>query len=213
MANQNGRKDQLATGKQLRHDQSFKTLTEHCTKEELGTVLGVSDDPRIITLVTYLLSPNRDLQRRSLANLASMCDLSYSELLRAVTSSRVSEGLLRMSKKVPEMMANTVDEALTQTVPCDSCKGTGQVIVKGVKRKPEQDTLYEDCWKCSGTGKVKEAGSQSARALVFETMGMTNRKTSLFNINVGSAPGELPTIENEMAHLGKVLDMRPTEKT
>lgn len=212
MPNQNTRRDELVRKVNPRHDKSFKTLSEHCSRDELATCLGVSDDPRVVTLVTYLLSPNRGMQRRSLANLAAMADLSYSEVLRAITNSRVSEGILRMSKQLPQMMEDAVVDAMAKQIPCDRCKGTGNVM-KLRKRKKGEDIPYETCWSCEGTGKKRQAGDKDARALVFESVGMTNRKSPLFNINLkGNAPGELPSVESEMGALDKMLDIRPIKE-
>jgi hypothetical protein len=157
-----------------------------------------------------LLSPDKAIQRRSLAKLAQMCDLSFAELLRAVSQARVSLGILRMSEKVPDAMASVATNACNREAACQNCKGTGEVIDRR-NTKRGQPTVYRSCHECSGTGKILQQGDISAQKIVFETVGLTNRKSPLFNVNVGQVPGELPSVEMEMGGMGKILDVRPVK--
>ena len=167
----------------------------------------MSDDERVIRFVGLLLSPDKAIQRRSLAKLAQMCDLSFAELLRAVSQARVSLGILRMSEKVPDAMASVAENACNRQDPCKWCKGTGQVPDY---RKGKEDQ-FRDCNQCGATGTIRVTGDIAAQKIVFETVGLTNRKSPLFNINVGDRPGELPSVELEMGSMGKVLDVRPVK--
>lgn len=210
MPNQNTGVAQLARKQQPRHDQSFKYLEKHAKRDELAEILGVSDDSRVVTFVTYLLSPNRRLQKCSLATLAAMCELSYSELLKAITSARVSEGVLRMGQHLPKMMEDAVIDAQASATPCKVCKGTGQIIHLRKRKKGDATIPYVDCWNCGATGQIRVAGDKDARSLVFESIGLTNRKSPLFNINLNKErPGELPSVESEMGGIDKVLEIKP----
>lgn len=208
MPNQNTGSGQLARATQPRHDLSFKFLEAHVNRDQLGELLGISDDERIIRLVTFLLSPDKQVQGRSLAKLAQMCELSYAELLRAISQSRVSEGVLRMSAKVPEVMSSVADNACNREVACKDCRGTGEVPDKRKGKRGE----YRACMVCNRTGKVIIPGDIHSQKVIFEAVGLTNRKSPLFNINMaGDRPGELPSVESEMGGLGKVLDIRPVK--
>jgi len=206
--NQNTGAGQLARKSQPRHDQSFKTLEELTPRKDLGRLLGVSDDPRLIKFVGLLLSPSKPIQRRSLAKLASMCDLPYSELLRTISQSHVSEGILRMSAKVPEVMQSVAENACNRSGVCQECKGSGDVPDRRKGKRGE----YRTCHICGGDGTVVKQGSIEAQKMVFESVGLTNRKSPLFNVNVGAQPGALPSVESEMGSMSRVLDIQP-EKT
>lgn len=210
MPNQNTSSGQLAQLKQPRHDKSFQIIDKFCTRPELAEVLGVSDDGRVVRLVDYLLSTNKGIQRRSLAKLAQMCDLSYAELLKAMSNARVAEGLLRMGKHIPEVMEDVAVDAKSKQVPCRDCKGTGEVIAR---RTRGQANTYKTCWACQGSGTIRQIGNAHARDLVYETIGMTNRKSPLFNVNVGVGSGVLPSTESEMGAIDKVLQLQPVNKT
>lgn len=208
MPNQNTGSGQLARKSQPRHDQSFKFLEGHASRENLGELLGVSDDERMVRLVGMLLSPDPKIQAHSLAKLAQMCDLSYAELLRGISQARVSAGVLRMSEKVPDVMASVAENACNRQIACPDCRGTGQVPDKRKGKRGD----YRSCTVCSGSGKITEKGDINAQKVVFESVGLTNRKSPLFNINLNKdRPGELPSVESEMGGMGKVLDMRPTK--
>jgi hypothetical protein len=208
MPNQNTGSGQLARKSQPRHDASFKFLQENVKREDLGTLLGISDDSRIIQFVGLLLSPSRPIQRRSLAKLAQMCELSYAELLRAIAQARVSEGILKMSEKMPEVMSSVATNACNHDIVCPDCRGTGDVPDKRKGKRGE----YRPCMNCNASGRVLEKGDIDAQRIVFEAVGLTNRKSPLFNINMNKErPGELPSVESEMGGLGKVLDIRPVK--
>ena len=208
MPNQNSGAGQLIRKVNARHDAAFKILEEHASRESLAGVLGISDDARLVKFVGFLLSPNAAVQRRSLAKLAQMCELSYAELLRAISQSRVSEGILRMSAKVPDVMESVATNACNKEVACEDCRGTGEVPDKRKGKRGD----YRTCMVCNGAGKVMEKGDIDAQKIVFESVGLTNRKSPLFNVNLNrDRPGELPSLESEMGGLGKVLDVRPAK--
>ncbi len=198
---------QLVRKAKPRNDKSFRTIEQLGTRDELAHVVGVSDDPRVIRLVSLLLSPRTEIKRRSLAKLADMCDLSYAELLRTISQSNVSAGLLRMSQHVPNVMESVAVNACNREVPCELCKGTGEVIDRRFAKKG-QPANSRQCHNCGGSGKVTERGNVDAQKMVFESIGLTNRKSPLFAINLKDRPGELPSTESEMGSISRILDVQ-----
>lgn len=169
--------------------------------EEMLQLLRGSADDRVLKLVECLLSVNPDMQKRSLASLATLCRLSQADLIREITRARVQEGVLRMSKHMPKVLEDTAVDARSTTAICENCMGTGDVI--------HNDGLVT-CPRCSGKGKIRKAGNTEARKLVFEAAGLTNKKGPAVNVNVG-AIGEIPSVEHDMAQIDRVLDATPVK--
>ncbi|KKL67251.1 hypothetical protein LCGC14_2136860 [marine sediment metagenome] len=164
-----------ASNLDVRHDRTFKRLSALVPKEQWKEVLGYfPENAKAAKLLMLLSDPVNN--RLTLGKLSVMSGLSTAELTLFLNNSRKQEGIVRMSQKLPDIMEETAEDALSSFVGCERCGGEGQV-----KDKP--------CKSCRGAGVVKVKGDMENRKLVFETMGLAGRRApgQAIQINVGGS--------------------------
>ena len=159
----------------VRHDRTFKRLSALVPKEEWKEVLGYfPENAKAAKLLALLGNPlfNRD----TLGKVAVKSGLSTAELTQFYNNSKKQEGIIRMSQKLPDIMEETAEDALSSLVPCERCGGEGQR-----KDKP--------CKSCEGKGFVKVKGDLDNRKLVLEIAGLIGKRgpSQLNLINVGGS--------------------------
>ena len=201
-----------------RKEASFHRLEVSLPRDKLIQVLQPSGDPRVQQLIECLLSTNPNMLNRSLPSLAAMCKLGYADLIREIARSRVSEGILRMSKHIPQVLEDAAIDAKSRSSVCPECKGTTQVLEdrpaylpKATPSQPNPEPKFIDCPTCAGKGKVRKSGNHNARKLMFEAVGLTNRKAPPLTVNFPGAKFDVPTMESEMTALDRVLDATPVK--
>ncbi len=157
------------------HDRTFKRLSALVPKEQWKEVLGYfPENAKAAKLLALLADPF--FNRATLGKLSVMSGLSTAELTLFFNNSRKQEGIVRMSQKLPDIMEETADDALSSLAPCERCGGEGQK-----KDKP--------CKSCEGKGFVKVKGDLDNRKLVLEMAGLIGKRvpSQLNLINVGGS--------------------------
>ncbi len=159
----------------VRHDRTFKRLSALVSKDEWKEVLGYfPENAKAAQLLVLLASPIHT--KATLGKLAVMSGLSTHELILFLNNSKKQEGIVRMSQKLPDVMEETAEDALSRLVPCVRCNGEGKV-----KDIP--------CRTCQGGGSVRVPGDMDNRKLVFETVGLIGKRGpgAAIQVNVGGS--------------------------
>ncbi len=159
----------------VRHDRTFKRLSTLVPKDQWVEVLGYfPENAKAAKLLLLLGDPVNN--RLTLGKLSVMSGLSTDELTLFFNNSRKQEGIVRMSQKLPDIMEETAEDALSSLVPCERCGGEGQR-----KDKP--------CKSCEGKGFIKVKGDLDNRKLVLEMAGLIGKRAlgQAIQINVGGS--------------------------
>ena len=159
----------------VRHDRTFKRLSALVPKEQWTEVLGYfPENAKAAKLLMLLADPVNN--RLTLGKCAVISGLSTAELTQFYNNSKKQEGIIRMSQKLPDIMEETAEDALSSLVPCERCGGEG-----GVKDKP--------CKSCKGAGFIKVKGDLDNRKLVLEMAGLIGKRApgQAIQINVGGS--------------------------
>ncbi len=157
----------------VRHDRTFMKLSKLVEKDEWQEVLGYfPDNAKAVKLLMLLSNPL--FNKASFGKLAVMSGLSTAELTLFFSNAKKQEGIVRMSQKLPDIMEQTAEDALSSLVPCERCGGEGQR-----KDKP--------CTSCEGKGFIKVKGDLDNRKLVLEMAGLIGKRGSgqAVQINIG----------------------------
>lgn len=123
-------------------------------REEVALVLRLSDSERMRFLAQRALDPAFD--RTSFATLCGQFNVTYKQVADAYKIIKHSEGLLRASDHLPDLMEQVAVDAKSKTMKCFPCNGTGTIS----DGKP--------CKDCKGTGTQYIPGEVERLKLVFD---------------------------------------------
>ena len=113
-----------ASNLDVRHDRTFKRLSVLVPKEQWTEVLGYfPENAKAAQLLMLLADPT--CNRLTLGKMAMKCGLSTADLTLFFNNSRKQEGIVRMSQKLPDIMEETAEDALSSLAPCERCGGGG----------------------------------------------------------------------------------------
>jgi hypothetical protein len=162
-----------------RHDRTFMKLSKLVDKEEWQDVLGHFPENAKAEKLLALLS-NPLFARATIGKLAVMSGMPAAELILLFTSAKKAEGIIRMGRKLPDIMEATADDALPHREVCPRCNGEKRFTIKGEQR---------DCGSCGAKGYIIVKGDMDNRKLVFEVAGLTGRRVpgAAIQINVGGS--------------------------
>jgi hypothetical protein len=198
-------------------DKVFRRLEASVPREELERAMDAAPDERAQQLLMRLMDPA--FRKHSLPKLAKDVGLTYPQVLHYIQRYRLDEGLLKMSAHVPQVLEDVAIDSKSKEVTCPNCEGTTQVAViekvedeKGkpiLRQKLDDDAqlMWKKCLVCDGAGTIRQVGDTDSRKLLFETMKLTGNRGPLVAIqqNMGGAP----TMEDSMASVRDVLDVKP----
>ena len=190
-----------------RHDRTFMKLSKMVDKQEWQEVLGHFPENAKAERLLALLS-NPLFARATIGKLAVMSGMPAAELILLFTSAKKAEGIIRMGRKLPDVMEETADDALSKKVTCERCGGEGRV----------KDA---SCKSCKGAGVVVVKGDLDNRKLVLEMAGLIGKRApgQAIQINVGGSQSletrvglaqqllAEPTIEGEVVNAEAVGDV------
>ena len=162
-----------------RHDRTFMKLSKMVDKQEWQDVLGhFPENAKAEKLLALLANPL--FAKATIGKLAVMSGMPASELILLFTSAKKAEGIIRMGRKLPDVMEATADDALPHREVCPRCNGEKRFKVKGEER---------DCGQCNGKGHVVVKGDLDNRKLVLEVAGLIGKRApgQAIQINVGGA--------------------------
>ena len=137
-------------------------------RELMAATLALSSDPRMRDLAARTLSPS--MRGTSFATICDDLSLSWSQVEQEFRSIKKSEGYIRASQHLPELMEQSAVDAKGKMQPCRTCKATGKV----------GDDICTVCW---GRNEIYVPGEIDRQKLVFETFGLIG-KNGGFNVNL-----------------------------
>jgi hypothetical protein len=195
-------------------------LAQAISRDELEVVLEAqpkeADNHSRIELFMAMMHDPAHASKK-LATMARECGLSYTQMADMIRKHRLSEGIIRMTEHVPQVMEDVARESLSSTAVCEKCEGEGSVL-KPVQKKTtvngETVTITEvapqKCKHCDGEGTVYKAGSAAARKILFETMGLTG-KAPMVNVNNNTLNVDAGGGMEDVLKLGRARQLeRPT---
>lgn len=158
------------------------SLSQAGAEEDLKLAISTCDKPR------FQLLRERLRGRKTTWNMAELfkdCGITLKDLMEVYTAFKGVQAKAKIAHHMPDVAETTARDAISQQDLCPRCNGAKQVDITDsvgniVNRK--------DCPRCKGTGEITIPGIESARKLVFETMGFTGRNAPLvaqqFNVNM-----------------------------
>lgn len=164
-------------------------------------VLG-SDDPKSEESRLVALLQDPQYADTPLHLVARRAGIPLSKLKEHFVSYQMTEGTLRAYNHLPKIMEDTAIAATEREIECRSCTGTGIVI------HPE-DQESVPCRACDGLGKQLILPDPAARALMFDTAGLTKKGAGIV-INNNNAQFASPTsFEDLMRESSRMIDVTP----
>ena len=145
--------------------------------DEISPTLTHSGDPRAQRLAETLLDPA--YRHHSFGRLCERAGLSGREVVDLFRKYKIDEGIVRMSKHVPDVLEDTAIDAKSRMECCRRCDGLGSV--------PLTEKEDRECPVCYGSGQVRLPGDKNARELLFRANELTG-KGSLVSIQANVGP-------------------------
>lgn len=160
----------------------------HESKEErelVAVTLALSADPRMKRLSSDCLSPSH--RGTSFAGLCDQAQIEYRDVERELKAISKSQGFIRISQHLPDLMEQSAVDARSRYEKCWPCKGEGVVddvvaMAKAVKEATERgedkdsvDRITKVCDACHGEKRRYVVGEVDRLKLVFETMGLIGK--------------------------------------
>lgn len=151
-------------------------------RENLAIMLSLSADDRMRSLARDALMP--ELKTVSFAHLALAKGITLNVLSEEIKSIRKSEGFIRASQHLPDLMEQTARDARSKWEECTACEGLGRVPDLAAwkieqaqaKERGEDPRLVpcpeKRCSTCKGEGKVYVLGDATRLKMTFETFGL-----------------------------------------
>lgn len=182
-----------------------KRIESELGRDEIMAVLDAAgDDPRARSLLGLMANPlSPGMASASLYTMAQRCGISSPELIRMFRQYKIDEGMVRMSRHVPQIMEDIATDAMNRTEECWQCKGTGEVSVLTGKHVGRMSSA--PCGECRGTGSITTRGDIDNRRMVLETTGLI-RKGAFLNQNISLGGSAVESFESLVGRASDMLD-------
>ena len=150
-------------------------------------------NPKAVAVLGMLLDPTY-----STARFATICDkvgMSIIEVVELFRTYKIRVGLMLAAHQAPQLIADTLTDALASTEYCKRCDGIGEIIdERKTAEVGDGKPLIEwrKCPACKGAGEVRKMGDKDAREMASKYLGLIDDKSAgnQFNqqINIGAPP-------------------------
>lgn len=159
-------------------------------KEQRGmfsVILSLSEKPEIKVLAEQLVDPS--FASLTLPTLMENAGITFHTLADEVRSVRRSEGFLRASSHLPEIMEQVAEDSKSQQVRCTKCGGTGKEPdsatwqrdqARAIKMGIDPKTIEcpdRPCLECDGKGRVTRLGDPTRLKLMLEMFQLIGQGT------------------------------------
>jgi hypothetical protein len=142
-------------------DRLIQGFFEQVPRTDFEDAMLVSGDPRFLKLQETL---HDDAYRNtSRGTLCRKFGISWWDLMRLWGNHNLLSGQMLMLNRLPQVMADITEEALSHQGPCPRCDGIGQVM---------RETGEAPCPVCDGDGEVRVPADENAVRLYLETIGV-----------------------------------------
>ncbi len=139
----------------------MKRLATTLNQDEMVGALCSSSDERVHRLAEMMIDPA--YSRFTLGKLCQRVGLSTLDLLELFRRHKLDMGIIKMSRRAPEIMEDVARDAESRMEACKECSGTGSV-------KDKNTGEMSRCLHCAGEGRVRVPGDDKARRLFFKVM-------------------------------------------
>lgn len=156
-------------------DKPVQTFYNALPLENFREALELAQDEKFTTLARLMLDPAR--RKQSFASKMIMAGITLVDLYDFWSKHQLHAGLLGMVNRVPKVLVDTAEDAEAKLSACNRCDGVGEVIDMVPDRKGEETPHPRICPVCEGSGKMRILGDRDCRELIFETMGITGKKS------------------------------------
>lgn len=187
-------------------DRAINRFRESIDLESLEMFMGPSE--KYAGFIAALHDPKN--AKYSFALLMRKHDMTLHELQTLYTDGQRHIGLLNIASRLPQVMEDVGEDALSKYVLCARCDGR-KILVDIIERdektgKPTK-TEERECPVCEGVGKVRESGDKHARDLMFESMKLTKQSGPLVGIvqNFGAGNAGLDGKMEDMLKLTQTI--------
>src|SRR5882672_2815962 len=141
-----------------------KLMESPAQRELMASTLALSGDPRMRDLGIRCMASA--YKQHSFAAVMDELSLTWGQVEAEVRSIRKSEGYIRASQHLPDLMEQVAIDAKSRTESCTACHGTGVV---------RRDKKTEICSSCHGLKEIYVPGEVERQKLVFETFGLIGK--------------------------------------
>ncbi len=128
-------------------------------RDKMLEVLDWSADQRAVALAAMLCDPA--YRRFSFAKLCQRVGLRHVDVLDLFRRHQLDLAILRVSCRLPDVMRQTADDALSRMEDCRVCDGAGEIPV-GKKMKL--------CRACKGRGEIYTKGDLACQKIIWNMM-------------------------------------------
>jgi hypothetical protein len=178
-------------------DQPMKSFFESIPPATFEEVVCVSDEVKFLRLYAALQDPA--YQTTSRMTLCRNFGISLRDLLNVWSSYIRDLGRLAIFTRLPEIVQQTAEDALSRDVECSSCDGMGKVM---------NDEGQQSCPMCQGAGKIQMPADKDPRRLVLEIARLIGRnKVSVVAIQQNGGVN----LEDNVGMIEKIL-MEPDRR-
>ena len=150
----------------------------------LGDVLSLSSDPMLKQLSRIILNPMPEDKLCSVSKLAERTGITMRQITSGLKDLMRDEGFVRMAKRLPEVMEQVAEDAMSRDVECSKCHGAGQVVRKVNIGTEDESEERDRCDSCQGKGTVYQLGDTDRLRLLFETFDLTGKRGAGVNIDL-----------------------------
>jgi len=169
-----------------RKDPAMRRFEANVGRGELQQALDGCLDPRVKSLLATMADPA--YQAFSFGQVCVRSGLALHEVIEHYRTAKVDEGLLLMSRHMPDLMEDLALDGKSRLRICEPCGGNGRT--PGPAGRPIK------CRNCDGTGKVRVPGDADACKLALEVNGLVGRRGPLIQQQINVGGDQLASLED-----------------
>lgn len=166
----------------------------------IAEILQYSMNPTFKILAREASSSAPEFCRTSFAKLVENKGLNVHDVSREIQALMKSEGLMKAALRLPKIMEQVAEDAMSRDEECRVCNGTGHISImrEGVEE-------VDPCDECRGKGTIYVMGNTERLKMMFETFGLTSKGGGVsMNLNLNTV--KEPDMADLSAALGPILE-------
>lgn len=176
--------------------------------EDLVSVLSINH--KIAGCANLLdLLKIEDNHKVPLARLCLEADLDWSVLIQMFKDYKIDTAAVIAHNRYPKLMENTIDDAMSKTVACSRCLGSGKVDAASVAIAGLTGLVA--CPDCLGEGTVRKIADRTARLIIYEALGQIKKSKGPLvaiqqNFGRGAEQAGFVTVGQKLIEVGSTED-------
>lgn len=158
-------------------DLPMKRFIENVPDNEFSAALESSPDPKFATFLAARADPA--YATLSFSALCRKFNISLQDVDDLWRNHQLHRGMIQMMTHVPQVLEDVAQDAKSKMVVCTRCDGEGVLVSNN---GPDDTGGARVCPVCDGAKKIKVSGDKAARDLVFESIGLTGKRSPMVAI-------------------------------